>query len=46
MFLIQKIIIIIFFFEMIEEKLSKKYNITTINCFRMSTNNDNQYIKV
>ena len=33
------------FFEMIEEKLSKKYNIITINCFHMSTNNDNQYIK-
>ena len=32
------------FFEMIEEELSKKYNVTTINCFHMSTNNDNQYI--
>ncbi len=32
------------FFEMIEEELSKKYSVTTINCFHMSTNNDNQYI--
>ncbi len=33
------------FFEMIEEKLAKEYNITTINCFHMSTNNDNHYIE-
>lgn len=33
------------FFEMIEEELSKKYNIVTINCFHMSTNNDNRYIE-
>ncbi len=32
------------FFEMIEEKLSEKYDITSINCFHMSTNNDNKYI--
>ncbi len=32
------------FFEMIEENLSKKYNITSINCFHMSTYNDNKYI--
>lgn len=33
------------FFEMIEETLAKEYNITTINCFYMSTNNDNHYIE-
>lgn len=33
------------FFEMIEASLSKKYNIISINCFHMSTNNDNRYIE-
>lgn len=32
------------FFEMIEQELSKKYNVISINCFHMSTNNDNKYI--
>lgn len=32
------------FFEMIEYDLSKKYNVISINCFHMSTNNDNKYI--
>ena len=30
---------------MIEEKLSKKYNIITINCFHMAVYNDNHYIE-
>ncbi len=33
------------FFEMIEETLSKKYNVISVNCFHMSTNNDNKYIE-
>lgn len=33
------------FFEMIGEKLTKEYNTITINCFHMSDNNDNYYIK-
>lgn len=33
------------FFEMIEETLAQEYNITTINCFHMSSNNDNHYIE-
>ncbi len=33
------------FFEMIEEKLAEEYNINTINCFHMSSNNDNHYIE-
>ena len=32
------------FFEMIEKELFKKYNVISINCFHMSTNNDNRYI--
>lgn len=32
------------FFEMIEQHLSSNYNVVTINCFHMSTNNDNRYI--
>lgn len=32
------------FFEMIEKELYKEYNIISINCFHMSTNNDNKYI--
>ncbi len=32
------------FFEMIEEYLATSYEVTTINCFHMSTNNDNRYI--
>lgn len=32
------------FFEMIEKELLKKYNVISINCFHMSTNNDNRYI--
>lgn len=32
------------FFEMIENELSKVYNVISINCFHMSTNNDNKYI--
>lgn len=32
------------FFEMIEEYLSTKYEVMTINCFHMSTFNDNKYI--
>lgn len=33
------------FFEMLEEHLQKDNEVTTINCFHMSTNNDNKYIK-
>ena len=32
------------FFELIERSLSEKYNVVSINCFHMSTNNDNAYI--
>ena len=32
------------FFEMIEQYLSSNYEVVTINCFHMSTNNDNKYI--
>lgn len=32
------------FFEMIEHRLALDYNLITINCFHMSTNNDNNYI--
>lgn len=32
------------FFEMIDRELSKEYNVISINCFHMSTNNDNRYI--
>lgn len=32
------------FFEMIGQELSKEYNVISINCFHMSTNNDNKYI--
>ena len=32
------------FFEMIEQELFKEYNVISINCFHMSTNNDNRYI--
>lgn len=33
------------FFEMMEKDLSKEYEVTSINCFHMSTYNDNCYIK-
>lgn len=33
------------FFEMIEEKLAREYEVTSINCFHMSVNNDNEYIR-
>lgn len=32
------------FFEMIGQELSKKYDVVPLNCFHMSTNNDNRYI--
>ncbi len=32
------------FYEMIEKELNEEYNVTSINCFHMSTNNDNKYI--
>ncbi len=32
------------FFEMIEQNLSKEYDVISINCFHLSTNNDNRYI--
>lgn len=32
------------FFEMIELGLSKEYSVIPVNCFHMSTNNDNKYI--
>lgn len=32
------------FFEMIECTLANKYDVISINCFHMSTNNDNKYI--